>query len=263
MWWTTSQSGDVHFNDGESHSDCYACGPHVFNASFAQLQDVHERSAKCWADCISLHVHIPIESIRLYNNNGDLVSVENVQPLTEDMDATLNSSIPCEASLVPPIVSTPMQWVVVDPPSVQISPVYHLPDSKDDECEEVQLETDADDVCTENEEGGYVDMQVSEPVQEASSELTSTVCKALSKVLGNSAALVEFDKVRTTVKSRAVKLPCDLHKHKKYARHFRKLVSRQKAHLEELLETDEPQSANFVQHSHDLRLCLKLICNLH
>ena len=57
---------------------------------------------------------MPIESIRLYNGSGDLVSVSPVQPLTEEMDVSLNSSIPTGACLVPPVVSTPVLGVARD-----------------------------------------------------------------------------------------------------------------------------------------------------
>ena len=105
-------------------------------------------------------------------------------------------------------------------------------------------------------------MQVSDTVQEGPSEFTSTVCKSLAKLLGHSAELVEFDKVRTSVKSRAIKFPSELHEHKKFARYFRKLVCKHKAHLE-LLDTDVPEPFTTVQNTHDLKLCLKLICNLY
>ena len=42
---------------------------------------------------------MPIESIGLYNGSGDLISVSPVQPLTEEMDVSLNSSTPTEAYL--------------------------------------------------------------------------------------------------------------------------------------------------------------------
>ena len=126
-WWSTSESGDVHFCDGESHGDYHTHGPHIFHACSSHLQDVTVRSTKSWDDCISLGIRMPIESIRLYNDDGHLVSVANVQPLTEEMDVSLNTSIPSGASLVPPLVSTPVQKVVSDPPNIQVSP---LPEHK-------------------------------------------------------------------------------------------------------------------------------------
>ena len=262
-WWSTSESGDVHFRDGESHGDYHTHGPHIFHACSSHLQDVTVRSTKCWDDCISLGIRMPIESIRLYNDDGHLVSVTNVQPLTEEMDVSLNTSIPSRASLVPPLVSTPVQKVVSDPPNIQVSPLPEHVNNHVDGSEELLPETHTDNMCNENEEGGFVDMQVSDTVQEGPSEFTSTVCKSLAKLLGHSAELVEFDKVRTSVKSRAIKFPSELHKHKKFARYFRKLVCKHKAHLEELLDTDVPESSTTVQNTHDLKLCLKLICSLH
>ena len=79
------------------------------------------RSVKCWDDCISRGVHMPNESIRLYNGSGNLISVGPVQPLTEEMDVYLNSSIPTGACLVPPAVSTPVLGVARDPPNVPVS----------------------------------------------------------------------------------------------------------------------------------------------
>ena len=47
---------------------------------------------------------MPIESIRLYNFSGDLISVNPVQPLTKEMDASLNSSIRTGSYLFPPVL---------------------------------------------------------------------------------------------------------------------------------------------------------------
>ena len=146
------------------------------------------RSVKCWDDCISLGVHMPIESIRLYNGSGHLISVSPVQPLTEEMDVSLNSSIPTGACLVPPVVSTPVLGVARDPPNVSVSP---LP------CEEVQSEKEVDSTCVGDDEGGFVDMQVSNTTEDTPSEYMSTVCQSLAKLLGHSAQLLEFDKIRT------------------------------------------------------------------
>ena len=192
------------------------------------------RSNKCWYDCISLGVHLPIESIRLYNGSGNLISVSPVQPLTEEMNVSLNSSIPTRACLVPPVVvSTPVLGVE-DPPNVPVSP---LP------CEEVQSENEVDSTCVGDDEGGFVDMQVSNTTEDTPSEYmstVSTVCQSLAKLLGHSAQLLESDQIRTSLKSQTVKLPSELHKHKKLAWYFCKQVCRHKAHLEELLDRDIP-----------------------
>ena len=45
-WRTTSESGDVHFHDGESHSDCHPAGPHVLHAGSSLLEDVNVRNTK-------------------------------------------------------------------------------------------------------------------------------------------------------------------------------------------------------------------------
>ena len=116
------------------------------------LEDVNVRITKCWYDCISLGVHLPIESIRLYNGSGDLISVSPVQPLTEEMDVSLNSSITTGGCLVPPVVSTPVLGVARDPPNVS---VLQLP------CEDVQSENEVDSTCVGDDEGGFVDMQMS------------------------------------------------------------------------------------------------------
>ena len=207
-WWTTSESGNVHFYDGESRSDCHPAGSHVLHAGSSLLEDVTVRSVKCWDDCISLGVHMPIESIRLYNGSGNLISVGPVQPLTEEMDVYLNSSIPTGACLVPPVVSTPVLGVARDPPNVSVSP---LP------CEEVQSENEVDSTCVGDDEGGFVDMQVSNTTEDTPSEYMSTVCLSLAKLLGHSAQLLVFDQIRTSLKSQTVKLPSELHKHKKLA----------------------------------------------
>ena len=101
--------------------------------------------------------------------------------------------------------------------NILVSPLPEHINNHVDGSEELLPETHTDNMCNKNEEGGFVDMQVSNTVQEGPSEFTSTVCKSLAKLLGHSAELVEFDKVTTSVKSRAIKFPSELHKHKKFA----------------------------------------------
>ena len=142
------------------------------------------------------------------------------------MDVSLDSSIPTGVCLVPPVVSTPVLGVARDPPNVSVSP---LP------CEEVQSENEVDSTCVGDDEGGFVDMQVSNTTEDTPSEYMSTVCQSLAKLLGHSVQLLEFDQIRTSLKNQTIKLPSELHKHKKLAWCFRKQVCRHKAHLEELL----------------------------
>ena len=118
-----------------------------------------------------------------------------------------------------------------------------------------------DSTCVGDDEGGFVDMQVSNTTQDTPSEYMSTVCQSLAKLLGHSAQLLEFDQIWTSLKSQTVKLPSELHKHKNLAWYFLKQVCRHKAHLG-LLDRDGPEPAMSGRHSHDLKLCLKLICNL-
>ena len=171
------------------------------------------RSVKCWDDCISLGVHMPIESIRLYNVSG------NVSPVTEKMDVSLNLSIPTRVCLVPPAVSTPVLGVARDPPNVPVSPLSG---------EEVLSENVVDSTYIGDGEGGFVDMRVSNTTdsENTPSEYMSTVCQSLDKLLGHSAQLLEFDQIRTFLKSQTVKLPSELHKDKKLAWYFRKQVCR-------------------------------------
>ena len=151
-----------------------------------------------------------------------------------------------------PAVSTPVLGVARDPPNVPVSP---LPG------EGVQSENVVVSTCVGDDKGEFVDMQVSNTTEDTPSEYMSTVCQSLAKLLGHSAQLLEFDQIRTFLKSQTVKLPSELHKHKKLAWYFRKQVCRHKAHLG-LLDRDVPEPAMSEWHSHDLKLCLKLICNL-
>ena len=91
---------------------------------------------------------MPIESIRLYDVSGNLISVNPVQPLTEEMDVSLDSSIRTRACLVPPAVSTPVLGVARDPPNVPVSPLLG---------EEVHSENVVDSTCIGDDEGGFVD----------------------------------------------------------------------------------------------------------
>ena len=64
--------------------------------------------------------------------------------------------------------------------------------------------------CVGDDEGGFVDMQASNTTEDTPSEYMSTVCQSLVKLLGHSAQLLEFDKIRTSLKSHTVKLPSEL-----------------------------------------------------
>ena len=159
--WTTSQLGDVHFHDGESRNDCHPTGPHVLHAGSYML--VHP----CWKMLLleapnAGMIASPLVYtclLSLYNGSGDLIFVSSVQPLTEEMGVSHNSSIPAGVCLVPPVLG-----VVRDPPNV---PVSSLP------CEEVQSENVVDSTCISDDEGGFVDMQASNTTEDTLSEYMS------------------------------------------------------------------------------------------
>ena len=65
-------------------------------------------------------------------------------------------------------------------------------------------------------------MQVSKTTEDTPGEYMSIVCQSLAKLLGHSAQLLEFDHIRTSLKRQTVKMPSELHKHKKIAWYFRK-----------------------------------------
>jgi hypothetical protein len=187
---------------------------------------------------------------------GELVSAETISSpvVQQDMDISLNGSILC--NVPPPLVSTHVSGNACVPSGIEVSPLSPLVDSAN----AGSLESEPKEV----EGGGYVDMHVDLPKDEPlNSELKSSVCKGLAKLFGKSTELSEFDKVRLSAKSRVVPLRSDLHKHKKFAKHFRKLVCRHKAHLEQLLVNEVPDTHSFTKRSRDLKLCLQLICNLH
>ena len=75
--------------------------------------------------------------------------------------------------------------------------------------EEVHSENVVDSTCIGDDKGGFVDMRVSNTTdsEDTPGEYMSTVCKSLAKLLGHSAQLLEFNQIRTSLKSQTVKLP--------------------------------------------------------
>ena len=142
-------------------------------------------------------MELHIEVVRTFNEDGSFEAVSDVQPATQEMEVSLNSSALC-SELTPPISPSgtegDLQITFMKPPTAVSTPGPSY-------CEEGFQGTD------EPDGGGSVDMAFDVPETVTNCEFKSTVCKALGKLLGNSPELEVFDKIKHSTKSKRLPLP--------------------------------------------------------
>ena len=251
-WWNTMESGDVCFDDDGNDLESVHKGSCLLHFRTSELSDVVRRSKFCWDKCIRDQLELPIEVVRTFNEDGSFEAVSDVQPATQEMEVSLNSSALC--SELPPLISpsgteADFQITFMKPPTVVSTPGPSY-------CEEGFQGTD------EPDGGGSVDMAVDIPETVTNCEFKSTVCKALGKLLGNSTELEEFDKIKHSTKSKRLPLPSEIEMYKRLAKYIRRLVGKHKITVEQSLEAGESESAQYLKCTKDLKLCLQLLCNL-
>ena len=199
VWWHFTQSGDVCFSDGDSDLEYHSAGPQLLHFRNSNLEDVSERAKSCWQSCVTKQLEMPIDAVRIYNGDGNLV---NVVTAPQEMDTSFNASVVCDVHF--PLVSTPgnVQNDVESGPEI---PATSTP-----------LPTQSEAVpLSEPDAGVCADMAVEVP-NNPMCELKMSVCKAIAKLLGLSSELREFDTVGHVAKSTERPLPIQLKKHKKW-----------------------------------------------
>ena len=102
VWWHFTQSGDVCFNDGDSDLKYHSAGPQLLRFCNSNLEDVSERAKSCWQSCVTKQLVMPINAVRIYNGDGNLV---NVVTAPQEMDTSLSTSVVCSVHFL--LVSTP------------------------------------------------------------------------------------------------------------------------------------------------------------
>ena len=124
-WWNTTESGDVCFDDDGNDLESVHKGPCLLHFCTSELSDVVRRSKLCWDKCIRDQLELPIEVVRTFNEDGSFEAVSDVQPATQEMEVSLNSSALC-SELPPPISPSgtegDFQITFIKPPTAVSTP---------------------------------------------------------------------------------------------------------------------------------------------
>ena len=204
MWWHFTQSGDVCFNDGDLDLEYHSAGPQLLHFCNSNLEDVSERAQSCRQSCVTKQLEMPIDAVRMYNGDGNLVDVVTAP---QEMDTSFNASVVCDVHFS--LVSTPGNI----PNDVESDP--EIPTTS------TPLPSQSEAVpLSEPDAGVCADMVVEVP-NNPMCELKTSVCKVIAKLLGLSSELREFDNVGSFAKSKNRPLPIHLKKTQKMAQHFR------------------------------------------
>ena len=259
VWWHRALDGNFHFHDGCDDFDFASAGPELLHFRNAQLEDVLRHPKDCWQKALERKTTLPLDVVRHFDNHGNLSEIVSTEePVSSDPDVSFDSSFTVPI-LSPPQTSTPVQGqntVSLEP--LQLSE-GHVVMPEEEECakekENVQPET------TE----GHLDMAIVEEVSETQdSALRSSVCKAISRMLGVTTELQEFDCIRSLCKGKGNKaVPVMLERHKAFAARFRKQISTHKCGLKRRLAVLSHLSSEYSQCAKDLQHCLKLMVSLH
>ena len=89
VWWDKT----VLFLDGESNPDYHTEGPQLKHYRSSSLQEVIADTKKAWKTIFDHKVSLPITSLRLYDENGYLLSIREMK-----MSAEGNSDILCNTT---------------------------------------------------------------------------------------------------------------------------------------------------------------------
>ena len=222
MWWHFTQSGDVCFNDGDSDLEYHSAGPQLLCFCNSNLEDVSERAKSCWQSCVTKQLVMPINAVRIYNGDGNLV---NMVTAPQEMDTSLSTSVVCNVQF--PLVSTPgnVQNDVESDPEIPATSTP-LPSQS----EAVPL--------SEPDAGVFADMAV-EVTNNPMCELKTTVCKAIAKLLDLFSELREFERLEVLPKVRKDLFQFILKNTKNGLYTFRRLIHTHKASTEQQLATLE------------------------
>ena len=101
-WCHTTESGDVCFDGGGNDFESVHEGPCLLHFRTSKLSDVVRCLKFCWDKCIRDQLELPIEVVRTFNEDGSFEAVSDVQPDTQEMELSLNSSALC-SERPPPI----------------------------------------------------------------------------------------------------------------------------------------------------------------
>ena len=260
VWWHKASDGSFHFHDGYDDVDFASAGPQLLHFRNTQLEDVLRQSNDCWEEAVERKTILPLYVVRHFDSHGDVSEIATTEEpgVFSEPDVSFEYSFTVP-TLPPPETSTPLRGhkgASVEP--LQPSEENEIMLEKEG-CTQVEKSVQA----TTTEE--FVDMAIVEEVSETPhSALQSSVCKAVSKLLGITPELQEFDHIRSLCRRQGKRpVPVMLQRHKSFAAHFRKQISTHKCGLECRLAKLSHSSDEYSQCMKDLQYCLKLIVSLH
>ena len=209
VWWRHNLSG-VEFLDGPQERQANNGPPlHHFRSHTLQSEEQHLR--KCWKECLTQEIAIPHHAIRIYDEDGDLLSVRHTNFLESD-DASDEEMSPEEAKICDHNRGTQAEEeeeeeedgeIIVDVQQIGEA----LLDSVDDCDRQCPSEGNNNYYSFDpiNESVSSKEPTVLPPAPVASTvetyQLKSTLANNVSQVLGETNEVMRFDKLRANLKN--------------------------------------------------------------
>ena len=109
------------FDDGGSDLESVHKGPCLLHFCTSELSDTVKHSKFCCDKCIRNQLELPIEVVQTFNEDESFEARLYVQPVTQEMDVSLNSSTLCSGllPLIPPSgTENDFQITLIQPPTV-------------------------------------------------------------------------------------------------------------------------------------------------
>ena len=76
VWWKTTADG-FSFHDADSDPKFHSEGPSLLHFRSCSIQHMHERNRSNWKTIIDSKVALPTSILRMFDENGDLLSLDN------------------------------------------------------------------------------------------------------------------------------------------------------------------------------------------
>ena len=213
VWWRHNLSG-VEFLDGPQERQTNN-GPPLHHFCSHTLQSEEQHLRKCWKECLTQEIAIPHHAIRIYDEDGDLLSVKHTSFLESD-DASDEELSPEEAMICDNNRGTQAEEeeeekeeeedgeIIVDVQQIGEA----LLDSVDDcdrQCPSEGNNNNYYSFDPINESVSSKEPTVLPPAPVASTvetyQLKSTLANNVSQVLGETKEVMRFDKLRTNLKN--------------------------------------------------------------
>ena len=206
IWWRHIVSG-VEFLDGPDERKYNNNGPplHHFRTHTLKSEDQYLKS--CWKECIAHLDSIPHHTVRIYDDNGNLESVQHTKFL-EDDDDNEDDNDPSDGNNYDGLEEEQNHYIADtiqhEDEEEEVEKIVDLQQVGEELTECIELSIPEVNLLTERiEREAAKERHEATPPEtpvEDTAELKTTLAKSVSKVLGKTNEVRKLDKLRTVLR---------------------------------------------------------------